>query len=95
MQIRHFAPPAFIAYLGVGALLGLRRPGKALAMVTPYAAALAVASVRTQRKLTQPEDRIHVPMAFVAMHIGWGAGFCSGIAAAAKQTVSRKQPSIR
>ncbi len=95
MQLRHLAPPAFVAYLGVGALLGLRRPGKAVAMVAPYAAALAVASVRTQRQLSRAEDRMYVPLAFVAMHIGWGAGFCSGIATAARRTVSRNPPSNR
>jgi cellulose synthase/poly-beta-1,6-N-acetylglucosamine synthase-like glycosyltransferase len=79
MSVRHFAPPAMVAYLAFAALLNARRPGRLLAMVAPYLVAVSAASVPTGRKLDSWEDRAHVPLAFMAMHIGWGLGFWSGV----------------
>lgn len=77
LHLRHVAPPAFVAYAAVGLLLNVRRPGRWLAMVTPYVAAVAAESVRSGRRLSSNEDRMRLPAAFVAMHIGWGVGFWS------------------
>ena len=86
MRLRHIAPPAFVAYATAGALLNLRRPARWLAMVAPYALALAVASIRTGRQLNSLSDRGRVPLAFLAMHVGWGAGFWSGVTEAVVQS---------
>jgi succinoglycan biosynthesis protein ExoA len=77
---RHVAPPMFVPYL-VGALVaGGRRPRLATAMMAPYAAALVVESTRLAPRLELPAERLRVPAAILAMHVGWGLGFWSGLA---------------
>lgn len=71
---RHLLPPAFVAYGALAGVVALRRPRRALLMLAPYAAALAVASAITARELDSAADRVKVPAAFVAMHVGWGLG---------------------
>jgi len=68
-----------VPYLGVAALVWLRRPWRAAGMVAPYAAGLVAASVQTGRTLDRPGDRVFVPAAFVAMHVGWGVGVWSRV----------------
>lgn len=82
MRPRHVLVPAFLAYLALAAVVGLRRPGIAAGMVAPYAAALAAASVQTGRQLETSQERRSVAPAFLAMHIGWGVGFWAGVGAA-------------
>jgi len=78
LQLRHLAAPALTAELvAATALFPLRRRW-ALAMVTPYAAAVTFATLRTGRPLGVRE-RAYLPAAFAAMHIGWGAGFWTGL----------------
>jgi hypothetical protein len=48
-------------------------------MSVPYVAAVAGASVVTARRLHHREDAVHLPGAFVAMHLGWGLGFWWGL----------------
>ncbi|HEX6248382.1 MAG TPA: glycosyltransferase family 2 protein [Nocardioidaceae bacterium] len=72
---RHVVPPAFVAYAAVGLLVTARRPRRWLGMLAPYAAAVAVESVRAGRSLGRPRERLSLPAAFVAMHVGWGVGF--------------------
>lgn len=74
---RHLVPPAFVVYLGGCALLALRRPGTAAALLAPYAVAVGVESVRCGRALDEPHERAWLPAAFVAMHLGWGLGLWS------------------
>lgn len=76
---RHFGPPALVGYLGIGLLLGLRRPRRLAALLVPYAAAVAAESFRVRRRLDSGEDRVFLPAAFAAMHLGWGLGFWRGV----------------
>lgn len=85
MRPRHVLVPAFLAYLALAGVVALRKPGIAVGMVAPYAAALAAASVKTGRELETPEERRSVAPAFLAMHIGWGVGFWAGVGAAIRQ----------
>jgi succinoglycan biosynthesis protein ExoA len=77
LRPRHLLPPLLVPYLVLAALTGTRRPRVAAAMVAPYAAGLAVASVQTGRGLDDPRARRYVPAAFLAMHVGWGVGVWS------------------
>lgn len=77
LRPRHLLPPLLVPYLALAALIGVRRPRLAAAMVAPYAAGLAVASVQTGRALDDPRARRFVPAAFLAMHVGWGVGVWS------------------
>jgi succinoglycan biosynthesis protein ExoA len=79
MRPRHFLPPALVAYLAGTVLLGWRRPRRLLALNAPYVLALTAASVQTARRLQTPAERAYVPLAFSAMHIGWGLGFWSAL----------------
>lgn len=85
LRVRHAAPPALVLCLTVGALLSARRPAWSV-VVAPYALALAGASVNTGRQLDSARDRVQVPLAFLAMHFGWGIGFWSGVRVAVVET---------
>jgi cellulose synthase/poly-beta-1,6-N-acetylglucosamine synthase-like glycosyltransferase len=74
LSLRHLLPPAFVAYLAAASAVSVRRPAVAASMVAPYAAALAVGSAAVARRL-EPGERRHVVPAYLAMHLGWGAGF--------------------
>jgi cellulose synthase/poly-beta-1,6-N-acetylglucosamine synthase-like glycosyltransferase len=71
---RHVGPPAFVAYLMVAAAVALRRPRLALAMVTPYGGSVLVESIHLAPRLDTAAERIRVPAALAAMHLGWGLG---------------------
>jgi hypothetical protein len=78
LRPRHVLPPAFVGYLALAALAARRRPARAASMLAPYAAAVAAASAVTGATLAAGERRWVAP-AFVAMHVGWGLGFWSGL----------------
>ena len=79
MQPRHLAPPAFVAYLAVGLLLNARRPGRLMLVLAPYFMAVGAESLRAGRQLGCAKERMWLPGAFLAMHLGWGLGFWSGV----------------
>ncbi len=79
LKTRHLVAPALVLWLGAAAVIGLRRPGRAVLLAGPYLAALTVASVRTSAELDDPAARVYVPGAFAAMHIAWGYGFWAGL----------------
>lgn len=82
LSARHVVAPALIAYLALGGVVGARRPTWLLAMLAPYTAALVAASVSTGRELESTAERVRVPAAFLAMHVGWGVGFWTGMLSA-------------
>lgn len=79
MRLRHFVPPALVASGALGAPLLLRHPGWWLSMAAPYATAIALGSASAARQLDTTGERLRLPGAFVAMHVGWGIGFWSGL----------------
>ena len=81
MSPRHFVPPAFVAALGVGALLGPRSPSIAwcwLGLVGLYTAAL-VAATATVRGAGGAAGCARIMAAFATMHVAWGAGVLVGL----------------
>lgn len=90
MSIRHFVPPAFVAYVVLGGLAWRRHPGRVLALAAPYLLALGAATVDTARELDSTGDRARLPLAFAAMHVGWGLGFWAGVGATAATRVRRQ-----
>lgn len=91
---RHLAPPAFVAYAGAALAVAAVRPARGLAMLAPYAAALAAASALTARRLEQAEERAQVPLAFLAMHLPWGAGFLARAPGALALRRSSRPPAV-
>jgi glycosyltransferase involved in cell wall biosynthesis len=85
---RHVLPPAFVSYVAVGLLVNARRPRRTLAMVAPYAVAVAVASIQGAGRLESAPERLRLPGAYVAMHVGWGVGFWSQLRATMPTTVA-------
>lgn len=77
LRPRHLLPPLLVTYLGVAGAVAARRPGAALAMVAPYAGAVAAASARTARTVDDRGAGVRVAAAFLAMHLGWGVGVWS------------------
>lgn len=82
MSIRHVVPPAFVAYALAAGLCSWRRPARLLALLLPYGFGLAVASAQTSSELDTSAERARLPLAFAAMHIGWGLGFWNGVLSA-------------
>jgi succinoglycan biosynthesis protein ExoA len=80
VRTRHLAAPALVVWLATAAIAARRHPRVAATAVVPYLGAVAAASAATARKVPVGSRR-HLPAAFVAMHIGWGLGFWSGLAA--------------
>ena len=78
MRPRHLAAPALVGMLLAAAAVGVRHPRAGVAMVSPYLGVLTAATVTTARSLDR-EARPHVPLAFLAMHVGWGLGFWQGL----------------
>lgn len=77
LRPRHIGPPAFVAYTALGLVLNARHPARLGLMLAPYAAAVLAGSVVAGRELDSGAARLRLPAAFVAMHVGWGAGFWS------------------
>lgn len=84
---RHLLPPAFVAYAAAAAVLAPRAPRWAISMLAPYLLALAAASARTAHEVDGLDARLRVAPAFLAMHLGWGLGFWSGLLDAARGRV--------
>ena len=89
---RHLAAPALIieCALAAGFLLA-RRPGRALAVMSPYAVALSVATAKTIGTV-EPEARRYVAPAFAAMHLSWGWGFWRALLKRAGRRMSSAAP---
>ena len=87
---RHILPPAFVLYVAVGLLVNARRPARTLSMLAPYAAAVAVATATSAGRLDTSGERLRLPGAFMAMHVGWGVGFWSQLRATLPATVSAR-----
>jgi succinoglycan biosynthesis protein ExoA len=79
LKARHVAPPAFVLYAAGSLAAGRRHPARALAMLAPYLLAVTLESLRVGRRLERSSARAFLPAAFVAMHVGWGVGFWTGV----------------
>lgn len=79
LRPRHLVPPVFVAWSSLAAVLGVRRPRWLAGMLGPYVAVVLGESMRSGRALPSPRERVWLPAAFVAMHVGWGLGVWSGI----------------
>ncbi|WP_158579940.1 glycosyltransferase [Geodermatophilus marinus] len=89
LRLRHLLPPLLVPYLAAAAGAVPIRPRVAGAMLAPYAAALAIASVRSARGLDDARARGLVPAAFLAMHVGWGLGVWSRTLELVRRGVTR------
>ena len=76
---RHLAPPALVLALGVAAVGSISAPGLAAAIAGSYGLVLIIASVATARRVRGARARASLPLAFGAMHLGWGIGFIEGV----------------
>lgn len=76
---RHLLPPALVVWLASAAVVAPFRPRLAALMVAPYGLAVGVASSRIVRDLDDGASAPAVPAALVAMQIGWGMGFMTGV----------------
>jgi glycosyltransferase involved in cell wall biosynthesis len=98
IRLRHLAAPTLIAGMLAAAVVAFYEPWLGAAMAAPYFVGLGVASVITARRVTGFRSRVAVPVAFVAMHFGWGIGFWRGVigrkgrAVAPGETSARRQP---
>lgn len=86
VRYRHLASPALVAWTGLAAvttLRGGRRTGPL--MMAPYAAGVGAATIHAAKSLDRKSDALGIPLAFLAMHYGWGLGFWRGVGDVANQ----------
>jgi succinoglycan biosynthesis protein ExoA len=75
LQPRHLAPPTLVLDLVGASIIARWRPIVALAAVAPYVAALAAACAIVALREQDLRAAPRLPLAFLAMHLGWGLGF--------------------
>lgn len=88
---RHLAAPALVAAVVCSVAVWPRWPRLAALPLAPYAVALGAASLATARRSGGAGVATRVPLAFLAMHLGWGMGFWEGLAANAAGAVRRRR----
>ncbi|TMK26142.1 MAG: glycosyltransferase family 2 protein [Actinobacteria bacterium] len=78
---RHLAAPALIGCWTLACVFLVTKRARWAAVLTiPYPAAVAGASLKAMGRLATLDDRRFLPLAFLAMHSGWGQGFWEGLA---------------
>ena len=75
LALRHLAAPALVGGWFIALLFRKRRPHWLLWAFGPYLVGLAAATKRSEDALEVDAQRSALPVAFVAMHAGWGVGF--------------------
>lgn len=81
-KARHLAAPGLVALLVAAVVVLPWRPKWALVAVSPYLLALGMATATTLPKVSGRDAQRALPLAFAAMHLGWGLGFWEGLAGA-------------
>jgi cellulose synthase/poly-beta-1,6-N-acetylglucosamine synthase-like glycosyltransferase len=76
---RHLAAPLLVAVLASGVAVSPWSLWPLALFSTTYLAALGLATLLTARLLPGLGDRLRLPVAFAAMHLGWGIGFWHGL----------------
>jgi succinoglycan biosynthesis protein ExoA len=79
LELRHFAPPGVVLALVAALLAASRRPAVAMAAVSPYVGGLMGASANIALRERDLRAAPWLPLAFLAMHVGWGLGFWEGL----------------
>lgn len=80
LGLRHLAAPGLVASWAAALALSPIRPWLSAAIALPYPAALAGGSLAAGRRVRGGSARLRIPLAFLAMHAGWGIGFWEGLA---------------
>jgi succinoglycan biosynthesis protein ExoA len=75
LEPRHCAAPAFVLALAGALIAAPRRPRVAATVVAPYVVALLGASAVIAARARDVRAAPRLPLAFLAMHVGWGLGF--------------------
>ena len=81
MSWRHFVPPAFVAALGGLTALSAIAPLASIAargLFAVYGVAVLAAAIRSQTR-RGPAAWLATALAFVCIHLAWGAGFLHGL----------------
>lgn len=80
IRLRHLVPPAFVTGSALLAVGGLFRPALWL-LLLPYAGVVTLASVRAWGGRDRHHDASApaLPVAFAAIHSGWGLGMLEGL----------------
>ena len=95
LRARHLAAPALVATLTFSAGIAAWRPRLAAILVAPYVVSITTASTGTAMKLSDLRSRVFVAPAFLAMHLGWGLGFWSGLVTAVRASIAVRRGTPR
>jgi succinoglycan biosynthesis protein ExoA len=91
VRIRHLVPLAFVGALGLGLALAPISPLPLVAVAIPYALANAAASIWAAWRDRRMSHLIRLPIAFAALHFGYGLGSVSGVVQAFRHRALHKQ----
>jgi cellulose synthase/poly-beta-1,6-N-acetylglucosamine synthase-like glycosyltransferase len=89
LELRHLAAPGLVLVLIGASLAASRRPAVAMTVVSPYIAGLGGASVNIALRGRDLRAAPWLPLAFLAMHLGWGLGFWEGLVKPVRRTKPR------
>jgi succinoglycan biosynthesis protein ExoA len=92
LKLRHVGPPALVAAWTAAVPLAVWWPWILAAAILPYALALAIGAAVTAPKAGRSANRRAIPLAFLAMHVGWGIGFWHGVWDVAGALLRRSRP---
>src|SRR5262249_37091310 len=90
LEPRHLAAPGFVLVLAGALVTAPRRPLVAATVLAPYLAALLGASAIVAARVRDPRAATRLPLAFLAMHLGWGLGLWAGSVAASVMVIGPK-----
>jgi succinoglycan biosynthesis protein ExoA len=85
LEPRHLAAPGLVLALIGATVVAPLRPLVAVAAVAPYVAALAGASAIVALRERDWRAAPWLPLAFLAMHVGWGVGVWEGLIKASRR----------
>lgn len=95
VRLRHLAAPGLLLSWAAAAVLALAGRSRAAAVVaSPYPFALGIGTAVTARQVHGVRAKVAVPLAFIAMHVGWGMGILVALLQAAlrREVLSEIKP---
>ena len=85
LRWRHIVPPAWVAWLPAGALIGFVLPVVWVVLAASIVAYIAVVVAASLRGRVQGDSVILTVAAFVAIHVGYGIGMWQGLLGLARR----------
>ncbi|MET8679096.1 glycosyltransferase family 2 protein [Streptomyces sp. NPDC004647] len=93
INLRYLAPPAALAVIAAGLVVGAAFSRWGFVVPAGYLAAIAAGSVPAGKGLPV-RARLQIPVALATMHMSWGWGFLTSPRALAKKVIASRRPAV-